>query len=152
MYGDPEEIRRLAGQFRLEAELTRAETTSSARAHAVQWKSLAAQHYRAQLGDAARRAGSATGELEKLSDLLLRHAAAVQEQLDQIAAAERWFRSQAERAGQEARNLGSAARAVGGTVVAGVTDFVGGSVDWVQRLPGGDRGWLEAARDRGWPG
>jgi len=152
MYGNPEEIRRLARQFRLEAELTRAETARGARADAVQWKSLAATHYRAQLSDAAQQSGSASGELEKLSDLLIRHAAAVQEQLDQIAAAERWFRSQAERASREARDLGSAALALGGNVVDGVTDFVSESVDWAERLPGGDRGWLEAARARGWPG
>lgn len=174
MYGNPEEIRRQAIKIRQEAEMTRMDAGRGARADAVQWKSRAAQRYREQLGDAARQAGSATGELEKVSDLLLRHAAAVQEQLDRIAAAERWFRGQADRAGREARGLGSTALQVGGDVVEGMGDFLSGSLDWAQRqgeqlageaqqraddlnrqvarLPGGDRGWLEAARARGWAG
>jgi len=167
VYGNPEEIRRLATRVRTEADLTRADAGRGGQADAIEWKSLAAQRYRTQLTDALRQARSAAGELDELSAALTRHAAAVQERLDQIAAAERWLRSQADRAAKEVRDLA-------GDVVDGVSDLVSGGVDWVQRhtkdlevdlrqraddlnrdvqrLSGGDAAWLDAARSRGWTG
>jgi hypothetical protein len=163
VYGNPEEIRRLARRVRTEAELTSAEAERGGNADAIEWKSLAAQRYRTQLADALGQAKAAVGELDELSDALMRHAAAVQERLDEIAAAERWLRGQAHQAANEVRDL-----------VAGVSHVVSESVDWlqrhtdliqvdasrradelgrdVQRLPGGDLGWLDAARTHGWSG
>jgi hypothetical protein len=174
VYGNPEEIRRLATRVRAEADLTRAEAGRGGTADAVEWKSLAAQRYRTQLAGALGQARGAAGELEDLSDALMRHAAAVQQRLDQIAAAERWLRDQAERAAGEVRSLAAKARDLAGDVVDGVTEVVSDSVDWVQRhadvlevdarrrsdalggdvqrLRGGELGWLDAARTHGWSG
>jgi hypothetical protein len=174
VYGNPEEIRRLATRVRTEADLTRAEAGRGGNADAVEWKSLAAQRYRTQLTGALDQARAAVGELEELSDALIRHAAAVQHRLDQIAAAERWLRNQAEQAAGEARDLAAKARGLAGDLVDGVTDVVSDGVDWVKRhtdvlevdarrradslgrevqsLRGGDLGWLDAARTHGWSG
>lgn len=174
MYGDPAEIRRLATKVRSEALLTRADAGQGGRADTIEWKSLAAQRYRTRLTEALQMATAAAGELDELSDALMRHAAAVQERLDQIAAAERWLRSQAEHAAQEARDLGRAVRDQAADVVDGVKDLVSDGVNWVQhhtedlevqarrraddlgrdvqRLSNGELGWLDAARSRGWAG
>lgn len=174
MYGSPEEIRLLAARVRTAAGLTRSDAGRGNIADAVVWKSLAAQKYREKLAEALQQVQGVAGELDSLSTTLMEHAAAVQHRLEEIAAAERWLRGQAERAAREARDLDQAAVDLAGNVAGEVRGLVSGSLGWAQRqgeelagaawhraddlgrqvqqLPGGDQGWLTAARARGWAG
>jgi hypothetical protein len=151
-FGDPAQIMRLAARVRSEADLTRADAGRGGSADGVQWKSLAADSYRKELSDALQLARAAAGELDELAQALLRHATAVQKRLDQIAAAERWLRDQADGAAQQAKNLASNA-------VDDVSDSLGLAQQKakdlgreVGRLVHGHPDWFQAAVARGWTG
>lgn len=139
MYGDPGELRSLARQVRAwadEVDLVAARTTS---AQGVRWHSTAADRFRTTLAEQAADVRDRVEALEALAQALVAHAAAVEQQLARIAAAERLVREKVD----QARRV---AAGVVGTVQGWADDAVDRLGDLGDDLPRpGSVEWLDLA-------
>jgi hypothetical protein len=153
VYGDPEELERLARRLRTRAGLVRQGAADQVRAgERAHWVSAARQAYRQVAVRDGRDVEAAAERLEAAAAALARHAEAVRERLAAIARAEAAVRSwlgDRLRQAEAARDL--VARTVTGELDAAVRQLA--QDPWVglpfdpQRLPGpGEAGWLDVHR------
>ncbi|MDT5035379.1 MAG: hypothetical protein QOE03_564 [Micromonosporaceae bacterium] len=90
MYGDPDELDRLAGQLRAgAAEVRRHAGDQVRRAQAAHWVSSAAERYRDQLAADRRAADRVADQLERAARQLVTHAQRVRESIARMARYER---------------------------------------------------------------
>lgn len=149
LYGDPEELDRLAGVLREQAALVRASVVDHRRtAQSAPWMSVSADAYRAVMGKEVGRVETAAEHLDDAADALFRHAEVVRERLAMIARAEEAVRDWLEAHWQSAQRL---AAEMAGTLVEFVDPLVrrfvenpwaGLPFDPFALPPTGEAGWL----------
>lgn len=153
MYGDPEELERLARRLRTRAGLVRESAADQVRAgERAHWVSAAGQAYRQVAARDGRDVEAAAERLEAAAAVLARHAEVVRERIAAIAGAEAAVRSwlgDRLRQAEAARDL--VARTVTGELDAVVRQLA--QDPWAglpfdpRRLPGpGEAGWLDVHR------
>lgn len=91
MSADVAELRALANEVQRLADEVRAAAAHLHSGQSVDFHSRAAERYRHDLREQARRADGAVQELHDASRALFEHARHVEERQRQIAALERWF-------------------------------------------------------------
>lgn len=150
LYGDPDELDRLAGVLQARATQVRQHAADHVRqGQAVRWVSTAAQAYRDRIARDRADAERAAESLEQAAALLRAHAAQVRETLALIARFERearaWFEGQARSLAERVEDAVDTAGRI-------VKDLVG-KPPWIgwpigpDNLPGsGDMRWLDVGR------
>ncbi|MEE6258081.1 WXG100 family type VII secretion target [Plantactinospora sonchi] len=143
MYGDPDELDRLAGRLRRQAAQVRQMAADHEReGRNARWVSLAAQSYRDRLGQDRARADLAADELDGVADALVAHAREVRDRIALIARIEDqvtgWFSTTVQR-------LREVAPLAGGPLLTVATELPWAGWPFQPgRLPAsGDRQWLE---------
>ncbi|MBF9128573.1 hypothetical protein I0C86_06165 [Plantactinospora sp. S1510] len=143
MYGDPDELDRLAVRLRQRAAEVREQAADhQRRGQAARWVSVSAQAYRDQVGRDRARADRIADELDAVADATVAHAQEVRETIALIARIEEqvtdWFAGAVER-------LKDLAPLVGGPLLKAAVE-----APWAHwpvqpgNLPApGDRRWLE---------
>lgn len=144
LYGDPDELDRLAGVLRARADAVRAESDQQvARAQASRWVSVSADAYRDRLAGRRGEAYGVAEGLEEAAAVLVGHAQEIRDRVAAIARIEQevtdWF-------GRRATELADVVRS-------GVRRLVDGELPWSgwpytpQSLPPrGDKGWLDVGQ------
>lgn len=154
MYGDPDQLDRLARQLRLRAGEVRAEGDRHLRqGQAAHWVSSSADAYRDRIARTRTRTEEAADSMDAAADVLVRHAQQVRETLAAIAEAERRVVGWLDDRWHQAQRLATG-------VVDGVERIVRQVDPWAglpfdpMRLPqSGDAGWLDVQRKlSGWGG
>ncbi|GAB1693502.1 WXG100 family type VII secretion target [Krasilnikovia sp. M28-CT-15] len=147
MYGDPEELDRLAGQLRAHAAEVREHAADHVRQGQVaRWVSSAAQSFRDRIVEDQREADRTAADLERAADLLQQHAQEVREKLALIAKFEHevsaWFHHQVRSLRDEAEQVVDAA---GRLLKRAVTEppWSGWPIGPTNLPPSGDMRWLE---------
>lgn len=97
-YGDPDELDRLAGQIgRHAADVRTRGSEMDARARAMRWKSVAADHARETVASDRRQLEETARQLDEVATLLRRHAQQIREIIAKLAMFEHtvvnWFDS-----------------------------------------------------------
>lgn len=144
LYGDPDELDRLAGVLRARADGVRqAAVDQATRAGAAEWVSVAATAYRERLARARTDADRTAHGLEEAAAALAAHAQVVRERIAAIA------RIEQEVADWLSRRVDAAADAVGSAVrrlLDGDLPGWGGPLPSLPLPPSGDLRWLEVDR------
>jgi hypothetical protein len=83
--GDPDRIRAVAARLRREAEQVRAVSLRVGAAHAVEWRSAAAEAFRDRVSEAVHGERRAAHLLEEAALAFDAHAGAVERVLDELA-------------------------------------------------------------------
>ncbi|MDG4787125.1 hypothetical protein O7626_14500 [Micromonospora sp. WMMD1102] len=143
MYGDPDELDRLAGRLRQRAGEVRERAADHERqGHTARWVSVSAQVYRDRVTQDRRRADQTADELDRVADAVVAHAQDVRELIARIARIEEqvtgWFDSAAQR-------LRDLAPLAGGPLLKAAVEapWAGWSVQPGNLPASGDRRWLE---------
>lgn len=141
LYGDPDELDRLAHKLRGRADAVRYETEDQVlRASAAQWVSTAAEAYRRQLASRRKDAARAAEELEQAAAALQAHAQEVRDLVARIARIEQdvteWFSNKAR---ELVDAVGSAIR----RIAHGDLPWSGWPYTPQSLPPPGDKGWLD---------
>jgi hypothetical protein len=146
VYGDPDELERLARDLHGRAQQVRDAAADHQRgAEAAHWVSTAATVYRENVAQDRRDADAAADAMDAAADALMAHAQEVRDTIALIARAEReareWISRQADRAGNV---LGDLVDGVGGMLSDAGDSLIGG----LRQLPAaGSVGWLDVAGD-----
>ncbi|MGI5145120.1 WXG100 family type VII secretion target [Plantactinospora sp. CA-294935] len=143
MYGDPDELDRLAGRLRQRAAEVRERAADHERqGQAARWVSVSAQAYRDQVGRDRRQADQVADELDAVADAVVAHAQEVRELIALIARIEEqakaWFAATAER-------MKELAPLVGGPLMKAAMEapWAGWPVQPGNLPASGDQRWLE---------
>lgn len=102
LYGDPDELDRLAGRLRSRAGEVREQTADhERRGRSARWVSVSAQSYRDRVAQDRVRADRVADDLDRVADTVVAHAQEVRELLALIARIEDevtgWFETAAQR-------------------------------------------------------
>jgi uncharacterized protein YukE len=144
IYGDPDELDRLAGRLRSRADGIRRLTDDQVtRGNAAHWQSVSAQTYRDRLARDRAEAERVAEHLEQAATALQAHAQEIRQLLAQIAHAEQevtdWF-------GRKAREAISAVGSIVNQVIHGDLPWSGWPYTPQSLPPPGDMKWLEVGQ------
>ncbi|MFI7589845.1 hypothetical protein ACIB24_22470 [Spongisporangium articulatum] len=142
MYGDPDELERLAVGIREQAQGVREQAQARLqRSEQATWASSAAEEWRQRVREETTHANTSADTLDEAAQALIAHAAEVRERLAAIAAAEKavtgWFKDRW-------NDLERVASTATGDAVRGIETAAQELRDgWASLPPPGDARWLE---------